>query len=72
MVTRPPGLPAVVLKIGTLDDPSLFGGPKMAIYTVDKPAYHHIPEGMPSFERLPPRSELILVVPANAGEVEAR
>jgi hypothetical protein len=45
----------VVVKIGTLDDPSLFGGPKLAIYTVDKQPYHQIPEGMPSFERLPPR-----------------
>jgi hypothetical protein len=55
MVTRPLGIPAVVVKIGTLDDPSLFGGPKLAIYTVDKQPYHQIPEGMPSFERLPPR-----------------
>ena len=55
MITRRPGLPAVVLKIGTLDDPSLFGSPKMAIYTVDKQPFHQIPEGMPSFERLPPR-----------------
>ena len=35
VVTRPPGLPAVVLKVGTLDDPSLFGSPQMAIYTID-------------------------------------
>jgi hypothetical protein len=55
LVTRPRGVPAVVVKIGTLDDPSLFGGPKIAIYTVDTQPFHHIPEGMPSFERLPPR-----------------
>jgi hypothetical protein len=55
LVTRPPGLPAVVLKIGTLDDPSLFGGPQMAIYVIDKQPYHHIPDSMPTFERLPPR-----------------
>jgi hypothetical protein len=54
-VTRPPGLPAVVLKVGTFDDPGLFGGPKMAIYTVDKQTFHQIPEGMPCFERLPQR-----------------
>jgi hypothetical protein len=54
MVTRPPGLPAVVLKIGTFDDPSQFA-PQMAIYTVDKRAFHHIPDGMPAFERLPGR-----------------
>jgi hypothetical protein len=53
IVTRPPTLPAVVLKVGTLDDPSLFGGPQLAIYTIDKQAFHQIPEGLPTFERLP-------------------
>jgi hypothetical protein len=53
LVTRPPSLPAVVLKVGTLDDPSLFGGPQIAIYTIDKQPFHQIPEGMPTFERLP-------------------
>jgi hypothetical protein len=55
LVTRRPGLPAVILKVGTLDDPSLFGSPQMAIYTIDKQAFHHIPEGVPAFERVPPR-----------------
>jgi hypothetical protein len=30
-------------------------GPQMAIYTVDKQPFHHIPDGMPAFERLPGR-----------------
>ena len=55
LVTRPTAVPAVVLKVGTFDDPSLFGGPQMAIYTIDKQAFHQIPDGMPSFERLPKR-----------------
>jgi len=55
LITRRPGLPAVVLKIGTLDDPGLFGGPQMAIYTVDQQAFHHIADGLPRFERLPQR-----------------
>ena len=55
LLTRRPGLPAVVLKIGTLDDPALFGTPQMAIFTIDKQAFHAIPEGLPSFERLPKR-----------------
>jgi hypothetical protein len=55
LITRRPGLPAVILKIGTLDDPELYGAPKIAIYTCDKQEFHTIPEGMPSFERLPPR-----------------
>ena len=52
LVTRVPGLPAAIIKVGTLDDPSLFT-PQVAIYTVDKQAFHHIPGGMPAFERLP-------------------
>lgn len=36
-------------------DPSLFGEPQIAIYTVDKQPFHHIPEGMPAFEQLPRR-----------------
>jgi len=55
LVTRPPALPAVVLKVGTLDDPELYGVPKIAIYTCDKQEFHMIPEGVPSFEKLPPR-----------------
>jgi hypothetical protein len=55
MVTLRPGLPAVVLKVGTLDEPSLFGTPKMAIFTEDRQAFHHIPDDMPVFEKLPPR-----------------
>jgi hypothetical protein len=56
MLTRRPGLSAVILKVGTLDDPGLYGSPQMAIFTIDKQAFHHIPEGMPAFERLPKRS----------------
>jgi hypothetical protein len=54
MVTLPRH-PVVVVKVGTLDDPSLFGAPQMAIYTVDKQPFHHIPDGLPTFERLPQR-----------------
>jgi hypothetical protein len=52
VVTRPPGFPAVIVKVGTLDHPEEFV-PKMAIYTVDKQNFHHVPDGMPAFERLP-------------------
>ncbi len=53
LITLRPGLAAVIVKVGTLDDPSLFGQPKMAIFTIDKQAFHLIPEGLPTFERLP-------------------
>lgn len=55
MITLRPGLPAVVLKVGTLDDPGLFGSPKMAIFTEDRQSFHHIPDDMPAFEKMPPR-----------------
>jgi hypothetical protein len=55
MATRPPGFPAVIVKVGSLDDPSLYGDPTVAIFTIDKQSFHHIPDGLPSFERMPGR-----------------
>ena len=54
IAARSSSLPGVVLiKVGTLDDPSVFGGPQMVIFTIDKQAFHHIPDGVPAFERIP-------------------
>jgi hypothetical protein len=53
VVTRPQGFPAVIIKVGSLDDPKLYGTPNLAIYTCDKQAFHRIPEGIPTFEKLP-------------------
>lgn len=53
IATFPQVHPAVVVKVGTLDDPKQFAGPFMAIYTVDKQPFHQIAEGLPAFERLP-------------------
>jgi hypothetical protein len=55
LTTRRPGLDAVILKAGTLDDPSVFGAPQMAIFTIDKQTFHQIPDGLPTFERMPKR-----------------
>ena len=55
MATRPPGRPVIVVKVGTLDDPKLYGGPQMAIFTMDKQPFHQIPDGVPAFERMPQR-----------------
>jgi hypothetical protein len=44
---------AVLLKVGTFDDPGVYGGPQMVIFTIDKQAFHHVPEGVPTFERVP-------------------
>src|ERR1700730_12873795 len=53
LATRPPGFPAVIVKVGTLDDPSQYTGPDMAIFTMDKQSFHQIADGLPSFERFP-------------------
>ena len=54
VLTRAPGLPGtVLLKVGTLDDPSVFGSPQMVIFTRDKQSFHHVPAGVPSFEGTP-------------------
>jgi hypothetical protein len=55
LVTRRPDLHAIILKAGTLDDPSQFGASQMAINTSDRQAFNCIPEGLPTFEGLPPR-----------------
>jgi len=54
LVSRSPNLAAaVMLKVGTLDDPTQFGGPQMVIYTCDRQPYHLLPEGVPAFDKLP-------------------
>lgn len=41
----------VAVKVGSMDDPTLFQ-PKVAIFAIDKQAFHLIPEGIPVFERM--------------------
>ena len=54
LVSRAPAMAgALMLKVGTLDDPGAFGAPQMAIFTCDKQDFHQIPNGLPTFERLP-------------------
>ncbi|MEO0547850.1 MAG: GFA family protein [Pseudomonadota bacterium] len=54
MATLLPGRPIAIIKVGTLDDPTLmYGGPKMAIFTIDQQPYHCIEDGLPTHERLP-------------------
>lgn len=56
LLAKSPALPgAVLLKVGTLDDPSVFGRPQMAVFTIDKQSFHHVPDGIPALERTPGR-----------------
>lgn len=54
LATRP-HRPVIVVKVGTLDDPRSFGSPQMAIYAIDKQPFHQVPDGLPTFERMPQR-----------------
>ena len=54
ILARAPSVPgAVMLKVGTLDDPSVFGASQMAIFTCDAQSFHHVPDGIAAFERTP-------------------
>ena len=53
LLTATPSLPgAKLVKVGVLDDPSVFQ-PQMAIFLVDKQHFHHVPDGIGTFERAP-------------------
>ena len=53
-LSRVPQIPGVViLKVGTLDDPKQFPGADMAIYMCDAQPFHVVPEGVPTFDRIP-------------------
>ena len=53
LATRLASLPSLVLKVGTLDDPSRFGGAQLAIFMVDRQPFHVVGEGIRQFDRMP-------------------
>ena len=56
IITRTPfDASVVILKVGTLDDPSAYAGPQAAIWTDDKQPYHLIAEGVATFPKFPSR-----------------
>lgn len=38
--------------VGTLDDPAIFGDPDVAIFTVDKQPFHHLPADIQACDKL--------------------
>ncbi len=54
LTTRQPGGKSLVVKAGTMDDPSLYGTPDAAIHMAEAQLFHCIAEGVPQFDRLPP------------------
>lgn len=53
LVSRIPGYPSVVLKVGGLDDPAAYGAPDAAIFLCDRQPFHQVPEGIARFDRIP-------------------
>lgn len=54
LLTRAPAAPgAVLLKIGSLDNPADFGGPDAAIYTDEMHDFHIVADGIAQFGKLP-------------------
>ncbi|MFL5298283.1 MAG: GFA family protein [Phenylobacterium sp.] len=44
---------AVLLKVGALDDPALYEGPELVVWTDEKQPFHLVPPGVPAYGRMP-------------------
>ena len=56
IAARSPKAPGgVIVKVGALDDPAVFGGPKMVFWTQDKQDFHVVPVGVAAFTTIPGR-----------------
>ncbi len=54
LLTRSPKRPdAVIVKVGSMDDPTQYGGPTIAIFTCDQQSFHLIPDGVKTFDKRP-------------------
>lgn len=54
LLTKPPGVDFMIIKVGTLDDPKAIGLPKFAIFMCDKQPFHVVADGVPQFDKRPP------------------
>jgi len=55
MGTESPARPnSMIVKVGTLDNPLEFSS-QAAIFTCDIQPFHHLPDGLPAFEKRPPK-----------------
>ena len=44
---------AVLVKVGTLDDPGVFAGPEIVTWTSEMRAFHALPQGVPAHAEFP-------------------
>ena len=43
----------LLIKVGTLDEPGLFAGPQLAVWTSEMEAFHQLPPDVPAFPQFP-------------------
>jgi hypothetical protein len=43
----------VLIKVGTLDDPTLFEGPQMVTWTSEMQKFHLLPPDVPAYPEIP-------------------
>ncbi len=52
LFTRPPAFKdAIILKVGSLDDPSQYGGPDTANFACDAQSWHRLPTDIPVYQK---------------------
>lgn len=44
---------AVLVKVGTLDDPSVFQGPRLVTWTSEMQTFHVLPPDVPAYAEIP-------------------
>lgn len=44
---------AVLIKVGTLDDPGAFEGPQLVTWTSEMQKFHLLPPGVPAYSEMP-------------------
>jgi len=44
---------AVLVKVGALDDPAVYAGPELVVWTDEKQPFHLLPPGVPAHGRMP-------------------
>ncbi len=52
LFTRAPAMPtAIIVKVGSLDDPSHYGGPDSTNFACDAQPWHRLPDDIPVFQK---------------------
>ena len=54
VISRSPKAPGgVLIRVGTLDDPKVFEGPELVVWTSEMQAFHQLPPGVKAWPKFP-------------------